>query len=84
MSKAKLQEPHSAYGQLHSQAVSSTERRWAWIRFSLGMMQMFGVVCSITLLVETGVSKAVFIIIVITGLLTTISILLFGARRSKP
>ena len=38
---------------------------------------MFGVFCSVTLLVETGVSIASLASVVITGLVSTVSILLF-------
>jgi hypothetical protein len=41
------------------------------------MLQMFGVFCSVTLLVEAGVSIASLASVVITGLVTTVSILLF-------
>jgi hypothetical protein len=41
------------------------------------MLQMFGVLCWLTLLVEIGVSTASLSSVVITGLVTKVSILLF-------
>lgn len=48
-----------------------------------GFAQMFGAVFSVTLLVQTGVTALALIVVALTGVLTTVSVLLFGARRSK-
>ncbi|PYU55843.1 MAG: hypothetical protein DMG55_26105 [Acidobacteria bacterium] len=50
---------------------------------SLGLAQMFGAVFSVTLLVRTGVTELALIPVALTGVLTTVSVLLFGAKRSK-
>lgn len=63
--------------------VAQKERRWAWIRLVLGLAQMFGAVLSVTLLVLTGVTSAALTVVAVAGLLTTVSVLLFGGRRSK-
>ena len=63
--------------------VVQKERPWAWIRLLLGLAQMFGAILSVTLLVLTGVTSAALIVVVVTGLLTTVSVVLFGGRRSK-
>lgn len=60
-----------------------TIRRWAFVRLILGFLQMFGAVFSVTLLVRTGVTVPALIAVTVTGVLTTVSVLLFGARRSK-
>jgi hypothetical protein len=57
-------------------------RQWSVVQLALGMLQMFGVFCSLTLLVETGVSIASLASVVITGLVTTVSILLFQRKPS--
>lgn len=62
--------------------VVETERRWAWIRLLLGLAQMFGAVLSVTLLVLTGVTSAALTVVAVTGLLTTVSVVLFGGRWS--
>lgn len=58
-------------------------RRWALIRLILGFLQMFGAVFSVTLLVRTGVTVLALISVAVTSVLTTVSVLMFGARRSK-
>ena len=63
--------------------VVQKERRWAWIRLLLGLAQMFGAILSLTLLVLTGVTSAALTVVAVTGFLTTVSIVLFGGRRSK-
>ena len=44
---------------------------------------MFGAVFTATLLVYSGVSVLALISVIVTGAFTTLSILLFGAKRSK-
>jgi len=51
-------------------------------RLILGMMQIFGAVLSLTLLVKTGFNSISLASVVVTGLLTTVSVLLFGGRPS--
>ena len=51
------------------------------LRLALGMAQMAGATIAIVLLVGTGVSQWTLVATVITCVLTTISVLLFGGRR---
>lgn len=51
-------------------------------RFALGMAQMFGVFTSVILLVETGVNDLSLGSVIGTGLLTTLSRLLFKGRSA--
>lgn len=68
---------------VHSQALSAPRsidrsvRRWANVQFILGFLQMFGAAFSLGLLVVSGITPLVLGAVLITGMLTTISILLF-------
>jgi hypothetical protein len=48
------------------------------------MLQMGGTVVSLVLLALTGVSAVALAAAVVTCMLTTISVLLFGARKGGP
>lgn len=61
-----------------------SERRWALLRLLLGFLQVFGASLGIGLLVQTGVTSLSLLVVTLTGLCTTLSVLLFGGRRSKP
>lgn len=63
--------------------VGRKERRRACVRLALGLLQMSGAVFSATLLVQTGITALALIAVATTGALTMVSVLLFGARRSK-
>ena len=52
-------------------------RRWAHARFVLGFLQMFGAAFSLGLLVFGGVTPLALSVVLITGIFTTVSILLF-------
>jgi hypothetical protein len=67
---------------MHMQMNDATERRLGFVRLVLGVLQVFGAALTLTLLVLTGISKLSLGAAIATGLLTTISILLFGGRRS--
>jgi hypothetical protein len=58
-------------------------RGWNWgiIRSLLGFAQMLGATVSLILLFVTGVNTYTLSGVIITGVLTTISVLLFGGRR---
>jgi hypothetical protein len=56
---------------------------WALIRLTLGFLQITGAVASLVLLVETGVSTISLASVVLTGLFTTFSVLLFGRRTTR-
>jgi hypothetical protein len=52
------------------------------IRHLLGIAQMFGATVSLILLFLTGVNSYTLTGVIITGVLTTSSVLLFAGRRS--
>jgi hypothetical protein len=52
-------------------------RRWAHVQVILGFLQMFGAAFSLGLLVFGGISPLALSAVLITGIFTTISILLF-------
>jgi hypothetical protein len=54
--------------------------RLAWLRFVLGMLQMFGAMFSVVLLVKTGINEWSLGSVIGTGVITTISVILFGAK----
>ena len=60
-----------------------SERRWALLRLVLGFLQVFGASLGVGLLVQTGVTRVSLLVVTLTGLCTTVSVLLFGGRRSK-
>lgn len=61
---------------------SGGDRRW-WgaVRFALGMVQMAGAVVALVLLGTVGVTALSLAVVVVTGLCTTVSVLLFGSRQ---
>lgn len=60
-----------------------SERRWAIVRYLLGMAQMFGATFSAVLLFLTGVNSLSLGGVIITGLLTIASVLLFGGHSAE-
>ena len=50
---------------------------------ALGMTQMAGAVVSLTLLLTGGVTTASLVAVVLTSVMTTVSVLLFGSRRVR-
>jgi hypothetical protein len=71
---------------LVSRADPAEPRRWARIRLALGTAQMFCAALSAVLLVKTGVSRLCLGSVVLTCVLTTASVLMFGSRapRNEP
>ncbi len=65
-----------AEGNQHARA-----RLWAAVRFALGMAQMAGATVAAVMLVSTGVTVASLSLAVVTCVLTTLSVLLFGSPR---
>jgi hypothetical protein len=59
------------------------EKAWAVVRVILGQAQMMGAIASFCLLVQTGVNALSLGAVVVTGLLTTTSMLLFGSRHRQ-
>jgi hypothetical protein len=53
------------------------------IRFVLGVLQMFGAIVSIVLLIAVGVARITLVAVIITTVLTTVSVLVYGSRRSN-
>ncbi len=53
------------------------------LRVLLGIFQMAGVICTITLLLRTGVNTVSLASTVVTCLLTSVSVLVFGSHRDK-
>jgi hypothetical protein len=53
-------------------------RRWAALRVILGFAQVFGATLGIVLVLRTGVNALSLMVVVLTGLCTTVSVLLFG------
>jgi hypothetical protein len=60
------------------------ERRWAIVRLTLGILQMTGAGLALGLLAAGGVTRASLTVVVLTGLMTTLSVLLFGRRAPRP
>jgi hypothetical protein len=60
-----------------------SERRWALVRLTLGVLQMTGAALALGLLAAGGVTQASLTVVVLTGLMTTISVLLFGRRAPR-
>jgi len=54
--------------------------RIAWLRLALGMFQRFGAVFSAVLFIKTGINQWSLGSVVGTGVITTVSIILFGAE----
>lgn len=54
--------------------------RWAVVRLALGLAQMTGAVTAFLFLVQTGLSSWTLGVATVTGVLTTVSVLLFGIR----
>lgn len=61
-----------------------SERRWAIVRLTLGVLQMTGAALALGLLAAGGVTRAALTLVVLTGLMTTISVLLFGRHAPRP
>ena len=62
----------------------NSERRWAVVRLLLGMLQMGGAVVALVLVGTVGVTPLSLTVVVVTGLCTTLSVLLFGSRQRRP
>lgn len=56
------------------------ERPWGIARLVLGFLQVFGASLGVGLLFQVGVTRLTLLVIVLTGLCTTASVLLFGGR----
>ena len=56
-------------------------RRWAVVRFILGFLQMFGAVFSVGLIVHSGITPLALAAVILTGMFTGISMLLFQVLK---
>lgn len=54
--------------------------RLAWLRLTLGVLQMFGAIFAAIMVMRTGISVWSLGAAVGTGVITTISIILFGKK----
>jgi hypothetical protein len=52
-------------------------RRWAFVRLVLGFVQMFGAAISVGLIVHSGITPLALASVIVTGVFTGISMLLF-------
>jgi hypothetical protein len=59
------------------------DRRWGFVRLALGGLQMTGATAAMLLLVREGVTPLSLGIVVVTGLCTTVSVVLFGSDRPR-
>ena len=63
--------------------LGAADRRWALVRLALGVAQMSGASAGLVLLVQTGANEWTLALIAATGVLTTLSVLLFGSWRGR-
>ena len=74
---------HEFWRRMSDEFPGRKESFWACARLALGFLQMFRAVFSVTLLIRTGVTTLALTAVTMTSVLTALSVLLFGARRSK-
>lgn len=56
------------------------KKRWATVRFGLGLAQMSGALLSLSLLLQTGLNEVSMTAVVLTTSCTAVSLMLFGGR----
>jgi hypothetical protein len=67
---------------VNSETTSATNiRRWATVRLILGILQMFGAVFSLGLIVESGVTPLTLTAVLGTGVVTGVSMFLFQVQK---
>ena len=64
-------------------ASEDRERRWAVLRLVLAFLQVFGASLGVSLLFQVGAAPVTLLVVVLTGLCTTASVLLFGGRNAR-
>ena len=69
---------------MQAQSQIGAARGWAIFRLVLGMLQMAGAAFSLGMLIGTGVNPVSLAAVVVTALLTTVSVLLFGKGLRFP
>jgi hypothetical protein len=62
---------------------AARERRWALLRLALGFLQVFGASLGAGLLLMVGATGLTLLVVLLTGLCTTASILLFAGRSPR-
>jgi hypothetical protein len=67
--------------QLSRSPSRSLEAKLDRLQLVLGMSQMAGVTVAVILLIATGVSEWAVLATVVTCVMTTVSVMLFGAKR---
>lgn len=58
-------------------------RRWSRLRFALGIAQMAGATLALVLLITDGLARSTIYATILTSIVTTVSVLLFGHHRSR-
>ena len=53
------------------------------VRLGLSFLQVFGASLSLGLLLQLGVTRITLVVVVLTGLCTTASVVLFGGRHAR-
>jgi aquaporin Z len=77
-------EEYSRRGMFSSAAVKEERRReivWAVVRLALGLIQIVGATASVLLLISTGPSRLTLFAVIVTGLFTLGSRILFSPRK---
>ncbi len=64
-------------------AVNDSQRALAFLRLFLGMLQIAGVGFSLALLLYTGVTTYSLVAVVVTCLVTSVSVLIFGSWSKR-
>jgi len=60
---------------------ANKDLRWAVVRLVLGIGQMIGAATAVLLIIRGGFNELALGAVVVTCVLTTISVVLFGSRR---
>lgn len=78
--------PRAVSDAVGSETTRATDiRRWAIVRLILGILQMFGAVFSLTLIVWLGVMPLTLAAVIGTGVVTGVSMFLFQVlKRGQP
>jgi hypothetical protein len=76
--------PRAAFHTPGSETASvRTVRQWALARLILGFLQMFGAAFSVGLMVYAGIAALALASVIVTGVFTGISMLLFQAWKRE-
>jgi hypothetical protein len=64
-----------------SQSQRKPEISWAIVRLALALIQITGATASVLLLISTGASRLMLLAVIVTGLFTLASRILFSPRK---